>query len=169
MRHPAAQHVRLPGSSESRLSVHKNEPGDRVADDVQTRTPQVPEQSGARLRVTLVRALARRCPYCGSGGIFSSWFALRERCPACRTLFAYEDGYFLGAYALNLVVTELVAVGITLWLLAATDLSVLQLQIIGVTLAVALPIAFYPVAVCLWMVIDITFHPPDKESGRPRR
>ena len=58
---------------------------------------------------------------------------------------------------------------LTLWLLAATDLSVLQLQIIGVTLAVALPIAFYPVAVCLWMVIDITFHPPDKESGRPRR
>jgi uncharacterized protein (DUF983 family) len=134
-----------------------------------TRPVDIPVATGRRLRVTLLRALARRCPYCGSRGIFSSWFALKERCPACRTLFAYEDGYFLGAYALNLVVTEFVAVGLTLWLLATTDLSVLQLQITGVTLAVALPIAFYPVAVCLWMVLDLVFHPPTEGSGRPRR
>jgi len=123
---------------------------------------------GARLRVTLARAVARRCPYCGGRGVFTSWFALKERCPHCLTLFAYEDGYFLGAYALNLIVTELVAVGVTIWLLAATDLSVLQLQITGVSLAVGLPIAFYPVSVCLWMVLDIAVHPPNQGSGRPR-
>lgn len=135
----------------------------------QRRPIDVPVAAGRRLRVTLARALVRRCPYCGAGGIFSSWFALKGRCPACLTLFAYEDGYFLGAYALNLVVTELVAVGLTIWLLATTDLTVLQLQITGVTLAVLLPIAFYPVALCLWMVLDLVFHPPTEGSGRPRR
>ncbi len=140
-----------------------------VLSEIESSRPvDIPVAAGARLRVTLGRAVRRHCPYCGAPGIFSSWFALQERCPACRTLFAYEDGYFLGAYALNLVVTELVAVGLTLWLLATTDLSVLALQVTGVTLAVLLPIIFYPVAVCLWMVIDLVAHPPNQGSGRPR-
>ena len=80
----------------------------------------------------------------------------------------HEDGYFLGSYVINIGVTELGAVGIVIWLMIATSLSVLQLQIIGVVLAIGLPIAFYPVAVCLWMVLDLLVHPPGKASGRPR-
>ena len=140
-----------------------------MSDSEQRRSVNVPGRPLERLRVTASRALSRRCPYCGASGIFSSWLTLRDRCPACQTLFAYEDGYFLGAYAINLIVTELVAVGLVIWLLIATDLTVLQLQITGVSLAVGLPIIFYPVALCLWMVLDLMLHPPGPGSGRPRR
>lgn len=130
--------------------------------------PTLPAETGKRFWVTLSRAIRRRCPYCGGAGIFSSYFTLKERCPHCHTLFAYEDGYFLGSYVINIGVTELAAVGIVIWLMIATNLSVLQLQIIGVILAVGLPILFYPVAVCLWMVLDLVVHPPGHNSGRPR-
>lgn len=130
--------------------------------------PSLPVSTGKRFWVTFSRAIRRRCPYCGASGIFSSYFTIKERCPACHTLFAYEDGYFLGSYVINIGVTELAAVGIVIWLMIATSLSVLQLQVIGIILAVGLPILFYPVAVCLWMVLDLVVHPPGRQSGRPR-
>jgi uncharacterized protein (DUF983 family) len=112
------------------------------------------------------RAIGRRCPYCGTDGVFRSWFAVKDRCPHCATKYAYETGYFLGAYAINLVFTELLAVAIVVSLIAFTDLSVLQMQIIAVVVAIGLPLLFYPTALLLWIALDIAFHPPDKHTGR---
>ena len=122
----------------------------------------------ARAGQTLARGLLRRCPYCGGGNIFRGWFSLKERCPHCNTLFAPEDGYFLGAYPINLVLTSLIAIGIVLWLIAATDLSVLQMQIIAVLIVVGLPFFLYPYSLSLWMTIDLVVHPLGEGSGRPR-
>ena len=64
-----------------------------------------------RFLVTMRRALTRRCPYCGGPGIYEGYFALRERCPSCGVRFEREEGYFLGAYALNLIVAEFLGLG----------------------------------------------------------
>ncbi len=112
------------------------------------------------------RAILRRCPYCGRGDIFRGWFTLMEQCPTCGVTYAYETGYFLGSYAVNIVVTELLAVAAVVALLIWSDLSVLQLQAAGVTLAIGLPIFFYPFALLIWVAIDITFHPPDPATGK---
>ena len=56
-----------------------------------------------------------------------------------------------------------------MWLIAGTDLSVLQMQIYGVALAVALPILFYPLALLLWVALDISIHPPTDARPRVRR
>lgn len=116
---------------------------------------------------TLGRGVMRRCPYCGGDKIFRSWFTLKERCPHCNTLFAYEDGYFLGSYVINLVSTSLIAVAVVLWMLIGSDLSVLQMQIIGVILAVALPIFLFPFSLSFWMTLDLVLHP--NISDRPRK
>jgi uncharacterized protein (DUF983 family) len=126
----------------------------------------VPETPWRRIIVGMARAMLRRCPYCGRGGIFKGWFTLMERCPTCSVTYAYETGYFLGSYAVNIVVTELFAVAAVVALLIWSDLSVLQLQAAGVTLAIGLPIFFYPFALLVWVAIDITFHPPDPATGR---
>ncbi len=115
---------------------------------------------------TLGRGLTRRCPYCGGPRIFKNWFSLKERCPSCNTLFAHEDGYFLGAYPLNLVLTSLIAVLVAIWLIAGTDLSVLQMQIIAVVLVVGLPLVLYPYTLSLWMTIDLLLHPRFAERHR---
>ena len=112
------------------------------------------------------RAMLRHCPYCGNGNIFDGWFTIKKQCPTCGVTYAYETGYFLGSYAINIVVTELIAVGLVVALIVWSDLSVLQMQIAGVALAVGLPIFFYPFALLLWIALDITFHPPDPKTGK---
>ena len=72
--------------------------------------------------MTMGRALSRRCPYCGSPGIYDGYFALRERCPRCGVRFEREEGYFLGAYALNLIVAEFLGLGLAIFLIFKTDL-----------------------------------------------
>ena len=134
-----------------------------------TLNPQLialPDTPLARFLVGVGRAFRRRCPYCGGGAIFEGWFTLRPQCPTCGVTYAYETGYFLGSYAINIVVTELLAVAVVIWLLIQSDLSVVQLQITGVVLAVGLPILFYPIALLLWVALDITFHPPNPLTGK---
>lgn len=128
----------------------------------------LPDEIGQRARTTLFRALRRRCPYCGGKHIFTNPFSIKKRCPTCGVLFAYEDGYFLGSYAINLVTTEFIAVAIVIWMLINTDLSVLQMQTIAVVFAVGLPLAFYSYALLLWMALDLTINPPRDFSERPR-
>jgi uncharacterized protein (DUF983 family) len=108
--------------------------------------------------VLLWRALRRRCPYCGTPGIFRNWLSLRDACPGCGTSFHREDGYFLGAYAINLIVAEFIGLGIVIFLLARTDLELLPLEIIAVALAVGLPLFFFPFARTLWMALDLFIH-----------
>ncbi len=126
----------------------------------------LPESPVQRLLVGIGRAFRRRCPYCGGSGIFSGWFTLKKQCPTCHVTYAYETGYFLGSYAVNIVVTEFVAVAVVIALLVWSDLSVLQLQVTGVVLAVGLPIFFYPFALLLWVALDVTFHPPNPTTGK---
>jgi len=128
----------------------------------------LPDEIGQRARTTLFRAFRRRCPYCGGKHVLQSTFAIKKRCPTCGVLFAYEDGCFLGSYAVNLVTTEFIAVAIVIWMLVNTDLSVLQMQTIAVIFAVGLPLGFYSYALLLWMALDLTINPPRDFSERPR-
>ncbi len=114
-----------------------------------------------RLKLFL-RALALRCPACGSGGLFASWFSIRPACPCCGVWFEREEGYFLGAMALNLIVAELLpaAVGVA-WIVSTwpnPPWTVLQFV---APLAMGLsPLLFYPWSRTLWLTLDWTFHPP---------
>jgi uncharacterized protein (DUF983 family) len=113
----------------------------------------------------LRRALTLHCPYCGSGKIFKSWLTIKERCPRCHTLFEREHGYFVGGYAVNLVAAEFIAFGIVLLLLIFADLLTLQVQIVGVALALGMPILFFPASRTLWIALDIYLHRPGKDRG----
>ncbi len=112
------------------------------------------------------RALRRCCPYCGVRGIFSTWWTLRSECPSCGVRFEREEGYFLGAYALNLIFAEFLGLGAVVALMVLTDLALLPLEIIGVALMVGLPVFLYPYARTLWMALDLQFHPPNVRSAR---
>ena len=58
---------------------------------------------------------------------------------------------------------------IVVWMIAATAMSVLQMQIWAVVLAVGMPVLFYPIAVLLWIALDIAIHDPGDFSHRTRR
>lgn len=125
--------------------------------------PPLPTNDRARGLLTLRRAMTRRCPYCGSPGIYHGYLALREVCPHCGTRFEREEGYFLGAYALNLIVAEILGLTLAILLLFRTELRHLDLiwqEIIAVAIVIALPILFFPYSRAVWIAMDLTFHPP---------
>jgi uncharacterized protein (DUF983 family) len=124
----------------------------------------LPPRGPARLLTLIGRAFSRRCPYCGGRGIFRTWWSLKETCPTCGIRFEREEGYFVGTYAVNIVATEFLALGIVAALLIWGDFTTLVLQIIGVTLAVAFPIIGYPIAALIWIGIDLMADPPERAA-----
>lgn len=125
---------------------------------------RLPTDGRARFFVTARRALQRRCPYCGGNAVFESYFALREHCPTCGVRFEREEGYFLGAYAFNLIFAEMLGLGLALLLIFGTALRHAELiwqEALALMLAVAFPVIFFPYSRGAWMVFDLTLHPPD--------
>lgn len=119
-----------------------------------------------RLQTLLGRALTRRCPLCGQRGIFTNWWSLRDDCPRCGHRFEREEGYFLGAYAVNLIVAELLTVVVLVALFVLTDASWILIEAIVIPLAVGLPILFFPYSRTLWMAIDLMADPAVADRQR---
>jgi len=90
-----------------------------------------------------------------------------ERCPVCGWSFEREEGYWTGAVAVNLVVTELLVtllvVPLAVWL-AITQQPITLLVITGLPLAFILPFIFFRHSKSFWMSIDFMIHPVDPEE-----
>ena len=108
------------------------------------------------------RALRRRCPACGGGDVWISWFRTREHCPRCGIRFSRgESDYFLGAYLLNLVVAELgFAVLFVTTLVATWPTPPWTAVTIGsIVLVALLPMLTFPYTRGIWLGIDLLFRP----------
>jgi uncharacterized protein (DUF983 family) len=113
------------------------------------------------------RALALHCPRCGGGGIFRHWFALRAACPRCGlALDRGEADHWVGAYAFNLIASEIIGIGAAvLWIASQwPDVPWDAVQIGVPAIMVAAPIAFFPWSRTLWLAWDLRFRPA--EGGR---
>jgi uncharacterized protein (DUF983 family) len=145
----------------------------RIDDDAEA------DRSPRRIAGLFARALTLHCPACDGSHLFMSWFRMKARCPTCGFALEREEGYFSGAMAVNLIVTEfsltavLVAAAIASWPLVTTWPSP-PLQIAWLASIVAagvLPLLFYPFAKLLWVAFDLIFRPPtsrDFEVDIPR-
>lgn len=131
-----------------------------------TPTPTPTPQPSPGVGRMLARALVRHCPRCGSGRLFSRWFRMVERCPRCRFRFARraEEGAFLGAYVLNLAVTEGALAAVLFGFIAVratadTGGPLWPVFALGGLVAAVLPVAFYPFSRTLWVAIDLAARP----------
>lgn len=100
----------------------------------------------------LSRSLRLRCPACGRASIAERPFRIRHHCPACHALFKREEGFFVGAIAVNLVATE----GFTI-LLCFTGLLFFEFRTLFTALfatALLLPVIFYHHAWSAWLGFD---------------
>lgn len=134
--------------------------------------PSLPKNTGDRARLTLRRALTRRCPYCGSPGIYDGYFAPCDAGPRCGTVFEREEGYLLGAYAINLIVAETLGLMLAIVAIFGTglrDADVIWQIVVAVAIVVTLPVVFFPYARGFWMAMDLTFHPPQDSVERQLR
>lgn len=110
----------------------------------------------------LLRAILRRCPNCGSRGIFASYTELRTSCPVCGLrLQRGESDYFIGAYLLNLVAVELLFAGALAVVVIATypDTPWDAIQWGGLVLMIVGAVVCYPFAKAVWLAADLIFRP----------
>ena len=113
----------------------------------------------------LGRGLRKRCPRCGSAGLFDGWYRMKTRCPGCGVKFERESGFFLGAYVINYGITAacLLAVMAGLIVRLATDpqASIVPFLAAGAAVAILVPLASYPFGKTVWAAIDLIMRPLD--------
>jgi uncharacterized protein (DUF983 family) len=119
-----------------------------------------------RLLPLVHRALRLRCPLCGGAGLFAGWFKPRAVCPGCGFQLEREEGYYLGAMLLNVIVAELIFVaGFALTLVRTWPTPPWTLLTYGSMAAVVVfPILLYPFSRSLWLALDLYIQPPRAEE-----
>ncbi|HEV2758973.1 MAG TPA: DUF983 domain-containing protein [Acidimicrobiales bacterium] len=123
--------------------------------------PVSPSPTRARM---LGRGLLKRCAVCGSGKLFTRWFRMKERCPRCGYRFEREEGFFLGAYVINLAFAQgmvilLAVVPLIVRLADDPDASILPFAVGGFLGAVVGPMVFYPWSKTVWTAFDLILRP----------
>jgi hypothetical protein len=112
----------------------------------------------------VARGLRKKCPLCGSGGLFTGWFTMRDHCPRCGHRFERDSDFFFGAYVMNLAITEglllvLAIVPLIALLASGEDVNIVPIVVVGLAAAVAAPLAFYPFARTIWAAVDLILRP----------
>ena len=121
---------------------------------------------------SLGRGMLLRCPRCGGRGILRNWFNLQKRCPTCGLVLdrGESSDYWLGAYTINFIVAEFVAVLLIVVFILATLPEVHWAAVLygGLAAAVVMPILFFPFSRTLWLGLDLWARPSER-GDRARR
>lgn len=112
----------------------------------------------------VLRGAAKRCASCGGRGLFAGWFRMAARCPRCGYRFEREEGFFLGAYVMNLVIAQALVVLLAIVpaiVLLARDPGAGLLPVFagGMVGAVLAPVVFYPFSKTLWVAFELIMRP----------
>jgi uncharacterized protein (DUF983 family) len=107
------------------------------------------------------RGLRKKCAVCGGGKLFTRWLHMKQHCPTCGFEFEREEGFFLGAFVINVAVTEgfmlvCIVLGVALTL---PNPPVGLLIVLGLITSVVVPIVSYPFSKTVWSAIDLAMHP----------
>lgn len=95
--------------------------------------------------------------------MLANWFRLRAACAHCGLLFDRGSrDFFIGAYLINLIVSELLFAVILLVFVLRTwpDPPWDLLQYLAVAAIVIAPITTYPFTKTTWLAVDLIFQPP---------
>jgi len=109
----------------------------------------------------LVRGLLRRCPLCGSGDLFKTFFLVKERCPRCNFPIHREEGHWIGAIGMNTVASFglLLITLVVVFALTWEDRSGLAVFLPAFAVAGLTPIIFFGPSQTLWSAIDLWMRP----------
>jgi len=117
-----------------------------------------------RAKLLIRRGVKLRCPECGLGNLYRAPFRMRSRCEFCDLVYEREQGYFVGAIYVNVIVTESLLLGsLLIYVLLARDISETIIAIL-IVLAMILPLAFFHHSRSLWMSIDHILNPERRNS-----
>ena len=129
------------------------------------------EKLAVTRRQIVARGLLLRCPNCGGNGVFCGLFHVNERCTRCGFLVQREEGFFLGAMALNYAAAAFPLVPIFV-LVFMEKISVPLALAVCIAWGLIVPVAFYQLSRSLWMMMVYFVIPqrlPANQSAEERQ
>ena len=116
----------------------------------------------------LARSLRLRCPLCGRGRLYRSWFAMHADCPHCGVRFEREPGFFLGSIYINYGLTGLIVAIAYPVLLFGYRVPETPLLAGSLAFTLLFPLLLFPWARSLWLGFDQWRDPRDGETSPPQ-
>jgi uncharacterized protein (DUF983 family) len=125
-----------------------------------------PQPRQLTLPVLLGRGITRRCPLCGSGGLFRGWFTMRERCPRCAFPLDRVEGHWIGSLGINMIVSfgVLLLTVVLGFVVTYPDVPVPALMLVVTLVALLVPLLFFPYSRTLWSAIDLAMRPVEPDD-----
>jgi uncharacterized protein (DUF983 family) len=111
------------------------------------------------LATALLRGLRLRCPLCGRGRLFRSWFHMHRECSACGLKFHRGPGYYLGSIYINYGLTAALITAGYLALFITGSLSPTARLVLLASVCVIFPLWFFRYARSLWLALDLYLDP----------
>lgn len=104
-------------------------------------------------RTLLWRAAGRRCPRCGRGRVFRSYFKMNPKCAGCGAVFWVDEGEWLGPFVLDYACATGAAIVVwaALELLAPRLGLIPEMILLGVVVIASL-LSSFPWTRSLWTV-----------------
>ncbi len=106
-----------------------------------------------------MRGMKLRCPECGLGRLYRSPFRMNTHCEYCGLIYEREQGYFIGAIYINIIVTETLLLGTLLiygLVAGAINQTILTTLVI---LAIVMPLLAFHHSRGLWLCFDHIMNP----------
>ena len=119
--------------------------------------------SGTRV---ILRGLFMACAACGGRGLFHHWWKIRESCPKCALVFDRSDGYWIGAVAVNTMMSGflLLVTVVVSFLLALPDPQWQPVLIPSVVVGAIAPVFLDPISRTFWTSMVALGRPPEKRD-----
>ena len=109
----------------------------------------------------LWRGLRRRCPLCGAGHCFDTFFLVKDRCPRCNFPIRREEGHWIGAIGINTMVSlgSMALAMLVLFTAYWDNRRVLPIILPLFAIAILVPLLFFGSSQTLWSAIDLLMRP----------
>ena len=120
-----------------------------------------PDPKPLTIRRLVARGVLRRCPLCGSGHVFETWFEVKDRCPSCHFPIRREEGHWIGAIGINTIVTfgALLLTLLVGFVLTWDDRRAAPIFISSFLVAGLTPLLFFGSSQTLWSAVDLAMRP----------
>lgn len=119
---------------------------------------------------SLLNGIRLRCPNCPDQPLFRSFFGMNPACPDCGYVYEREDGYYIGAIYINMVVTlSIIVIGYYL-LDGYAGLTLLTQFIVWGLFSAFFPLLFFRYSRGIWINLDYFFTAGERSKGNfPRK
>ena len=98
-----------------------------------------------------------KCPRCGEGALFQTYFKMFTHCAVCNLKFERESGYFIGAMYINYGATVLTAFPSYFLFEKFTSIPFSVNLSVWALFSAIFPVLFYRYSKSLWLNLDYIF------------